>query len=81
MNILLTELYPGFWTSDNDKHHISYPEDGHEILLDVEDRSFWFRHRNNVILNIMKRYKPNGRLYDVGGGEWVCLFSHSKGRI
>jgi SAM-dependent methyltransferase len=46
-----------------------YPDSGHDWCAAVEDRSFWFRHRNRFLLEVMRRYPPATPLYDVGGGN------------
>lgn len=50
---------------------ISYPEDGNEACFDLEDRSFWFRHRNACIVEMARNFPPEGRglIFDVGGGN------------
>jgi SAM-dependent methyltransferase len=48
-----------------------YPESGHDWCAAVEDRSFWFTHRNAFLLDVMRRYPPAAPLYDVGGGNGV----------
>lgn len=48
---------------------VSYPEDGHGRLALLEDRSFWFAHRNRVIIDSLRRFPPPGPLLDVGGGN------------
>lgn len=48
---------------------VSYPEAGHEACLDIEDASFWFRHRNEAISAMVRRHPPDGLLLDVGGGN------------
>jgi len=48
---------------------IAYPEDGNENTFDIEDSSFWFKHRNKVILSLLKHYPAEGPLIDVGGGN------------
>lgn len=48
---------------------VSYPEAGLARLAEIEPVSFWFRHRNNVITEVLKRYPPSGRLVDIGGGN------------
>ncbi len=60
----------GIWYS-KDSHDISYPPDGNSVCFSIEDRSFWFKHRNNCILSAMKSYPPedNGTLFDIGGGN------------
>ena len=60
----------GIWFSDERKN-VSYPSDGHENCHKIEDISFWFKHRNNCILSVMKSYPPDqgGSVFDIGGGN------------
>ncbi len=48
---------------------ISYPEGGNAACAQVEDSSFWFRHRNRIILDQLERFPPGGTLWDIGGGN------------
>jgi len=48
---------------------VSYPEWGNEACAQVEDSSFWFRHRNACILEALKQYPPAGAVFDLGGGN------------
>jgi SAM-dependent methyltransferase len=48
---------------------ISYPSKGHASCLQVEDHSFWFKHRNECISTLVGRFFPSGRFVDVGGGN------------
>lgn len=48
---------------------VSYPEWGNDACFQVEDVSFWFRHRNACILEVMKQFPPSGPVFDVGGGN------------
>lgn len=48
---------------------VSYPENSHSVLASIEPRSYWFNHRNEVILRVVRRFPPGGRIYDVGGGS------------
>jgi SAM-dependent methyltransferase len=48
---------------------LSYPEAGNAVCAEIEDRSFWFRHRNRCILAAMSRHPPGGTVFDVGGGN------------
>ena len=48
---------------------VSYPEHGNAACLQVEDRSFWFRHRNRCIASVVRRFAPEGALLDIGGGN------------
>ncbi len=59
---------------------ISFPEDGHANCLELEDNSFWFRHRNQVIIEMMRQHPPSGPVYDVGGGNgYVSLGIQNAG--
>ena len=50
---------------------ISYPEEGNEACFQIEDQSFWFRHRNDCIRELVRNFPPRGRgpIFDVGGGN------------
>lgn len=58
----------GIWKSSNNLS-FSYPEDGHREYFQLEDSSFWFRHRNECIISAIKRFPPKGPILDVGGGN------------
>jgi SAM-dependent methyltransferase len=48
---------------------VSYPSDGNDACLAVEDTSYWFGHRNRCILAVLGRFPPTGAFVDVGGGN------------
>lgn len=48
---------------------ISYPGSGNTDCFELEDRSFWFRHRNNCIATVIRRHPPQGVILDLGGGN------------
>ena len=52
-------------------NHISYPDEGNEACFKVEDQSFWFRHRNDCIVELIRQFPPSrkGPIFDVGGGN------------
>jgi SAM-dependent methyltransferase len=58
----------GIWFAPR-KAPVSYPEDGNAACLQIEDRSFWFRHRNRCIASVVRRFAPQGELLDIGGGN------------
>jgi len=62
----------GIWTSARSSD-VSYPETGHQSCMELESGSFWFRHRNRVIVDLVRRAPPpeNGLLLEVGGGNGV----------
>jgi SAM-dependent methyltransferase len=63
----LTQI-DGIWVSSN-KEQVSYPEDGNDNCMAVEDTSFWFQHRNSCILEVVKQTPPSGPIFDIGGGN------------
>lgn len=64
----LRQMPDGTWHGKSTSS-VSYPEWGNEACAQVEESSFWFRHRNDCILEAMKRFPPSGPVFDVGGGN------------
>ena len=62
------ELVDGNWVSTT-RSDISYPDEANELCFRLEEDSFWFRHRNNCIIEMVKQFLPGGPLFDVGGGN------------
>lgn len=58
----------GFWIAAQDQA-LSYPEEGNSLCFSLEEDSFWFRHRNEVILSTLRRLPPGGTFFDIGGGN------------
>lgn len=58
----------GIYYSKSDTS-VSYPEDGNDICMQIEDNSFWFEHRNNVIATAVKKLSPEETFFDIGGGN------------
>ncbi len=60
----------GIWYSGNTED-ISYPSDGNEACVSIEENSFWFKHRNNCIISIVNAYPPEQgeAIFDIGGGN------------
>jgi SAM-dependent methyltransferase len=60
----------GIWYTGG-RSQVSFPAAGHAENQDVEDCSFWFRHRNLCILELISLYPPprGGIIFDVGGGN------------
>lgn len=48
---------------------ISYPESGNQNCFQIEENSFWFKHRNNCIATLVKKYSFNKDFFDIGGGN------------
>ena len=69
----------GIWYSPT-QHPVSYPENGNRRSYSVEDGSFWFRHRNNCIVDAMRCFPPGGPVLDIGGGNgFVSLALQESG--
>ena len=58
----------GIYYSKSDSS-ISYPEEGNENCIQIEQDSFWFDHRNNIIANSVQKYSRNDIFFDIGGGN------------
>ena len=48
---------------------VSYPAEGSSLMFGVEEGSWWFNHRNNIIRTIVRRFPPGGAVWDIGGGN------------
>jgi SAM-dependent methyltransferase len=60
----------GIWKSKTSRK-ISFPQTGYNECLSVEDDSFWFKHRNNILVEVLKLFPPNGAIFDIGAGNGV----------
>lgn len=58
----------GYWVAGA-RSSVSYPEEGNSLCFAVEDGSFWFQHRNLVIVEAARQFPPAGPIFDVGGGN------------
>jgi len=65
----------GIWYS-NDVEDVSYPSEGSDNCYEIEENSFWFKHRNDCIASVINAYPPekNGTIFDIGGGNGYVSF-------
>jgi 2-polyprenyl-3-methyl-5-hydroxy-6-metoxy-1,4-benzoquinol methylase len=66
VNIELGEK--GIWKTASSRS-VSYPEQCSSECFEVEDNSFWFRHRNHCVTATIANLPPEGLILDVGGGN------------
>jgi 2-polyprenyl-3-methyl-5-hydroxy-6-metoxy-1,4-benzoquinol methylase len=64
----LREVEAGYWVAADDRD-ISYPAGGNDASFQLEETSYWFQHRNNVIASMVESHPPGGTIFDVGGGN------------
>lgn len=57
------------WYARDITEPISYPEGGHAGCYALEEASFWFAHRNQVLCELLRAFPPPGMLMDIGGGN------------
>ena len=62
------------WVASNQRD-ISYPEDGNQACFTLEDSSYWFRHRNDVIAQLVKTFSPQEAIFDIGGGNGCVSYA------
>ena len=67
----------GIWYS-NLTQDISFPSDGNESRQAVEERSFWYSHRNECIIDAMNILPPSGPVFDIGGGNGAVSIAIQK---
>jgi SAM-dependent methyltransferase len=70
----------GVWYASNAKP-ISYPNDGNQLCRQVEESSWWFKHRNNCIAAAIQNASfANKAILDVGGGNgFVSIYLKTLG--
>jgi hypothetical protein len=58
----------GVWVAPT-RSSISYPDDGNDVCFEIEDCSYWFRHRNVLIHGLYQKHAKSGPFFDIGGGN------------
>jgi SAM-dependent methyltransferase len=60
----------GIWYAAQ-QQPLSYPSAGNDYCFEIEDKSFWFQHRNSCIVELVKMFPPrmHAPIIDVGGGN------------
>src|ERR1700733_14503853 len=62
----------GIWSTPHSRP-ISFPADGYMNCLKLEESSFWFQHRNEIIYSLTQRFPFQNHFADIGGGNG-CQF-------
>jgi SAM-dependent methyltransferase len=62
------ECINGIYFSSN-KEDLSYPEEGNNFYYKLEDESYWFDHRNKIIMLLVDAFFKKKAFLDVGGGN------------
>ncbi|WP_020533531.1 class I SAM-dependent methyltransferase [Flexithrix dorotheae] len=75
-NVYMAE--DGMWrTFDSAK--ISYTQNGHDLIKESEQKSFWFKHRLNCLAIILDLF-PVDSVLDIGGGNGeISMFFQKQG--
>lgn len=60
----------GTWLTGADVSN-TFPDSGVEVFDSVDETSFWFDHRNQVIEQFLRRYSQGGSILEVGSGSGV----------
>jgi SAM-dependent methyltransferase len=68
----------GIWRSKT-VGQIAYPREGNKMCSEIEDESFWFKHRNRIILTAIQSFSPSATDFvDIGGGNGFTASHLSK---
>lgn len=66
------KLEKGIYSIPNEEvEKISYPADSNNSCYSIEEKSFWFKHRNRIIVELVKKFAPDNIFLDVGGGNGI----------
>jgi SAM-dependent methyltransferase len=69
----------GIWFAAGDVDQ-AFASDDRTDWVEVENRSFWYRHRNEVVLDTLARFPPQGWLFEIGAGNGaVCAAAQAAG--
>lgn len=73
------EFKDGMWCAATPAK-VFYPEADNDLCFQVEEGSFWFRHRMDCVRTVIQLFPPAGTLYDIGGGNgFVALALQNSG--
>jgi hypothetical protein len=60
---------------------VSYPIGGASLYSGIEEGSWWFNHRNAIIISAIRHFPAAGPIWDIGGGNgFVARALHEEGR-
>lgn len=48
---------------------IRFPKDGYDTCFNIEENSFWFKHRTQVLIAAIQQFPAQGPILDLGGGN------------
>jgi SAM-dependent methyltransferase len=74
------EKVNGIWYAKN-QSPISFPETGYDHCLQIEENSFWFKHRNECIVSLVKQFSPQTTFFDIGGDNGYVSLGLEKAGI
>ena len=75
----LTQGPEGIWFAADDVDQ-GFASNDSTDWVEVESRSFWYRHRNDVVLETLTRFPPKGWLFEIGAGNGtVCAAAQAAG--
>ena len=57
----------GVWMTGR-RAAVNFPDESYDACAAVEDSSFWFRHRNWILTQMLKTHQP-GALWEIGSGN------------
>jgi SAM-dependent methyltransferase len=67
---MLTHSEGLYKTKDEKQVEGSFDDEAHDILFKLEDKSFWFKHRNKIIMEGVKKHNPkHNRIIEAGAGN------------
>ena len=67
----------GIWFASGDSDQ-AYAADDPTDWVQIEDASFWYDHRNGVVLDALERLPPRGWLFEIGAGNGAVAAAAQK---
>jgi SAM-dependent methyltransferase len=57
----------GVWYS-KEHHDLKFLDHEETDWVDIASKSFWYKHRNKIFLEILSKFKPTGIMFEIGAG-------------
>lgn len=70
----------GIWYA-TEQEKVSFPDEGSAECMQMEDNSFWFKHRNQCIIELVQHFSPAQTFYDIGGGNGYVSLGLEQAKI
>lgn len=65
----------GFWVPVLGGDSYQFLPNDETDWFSIEEKSFWYKHRNKCLMEVIKNYPPDGALFEIGAGNGFVSFA------